>query len=115
MSFLAVSIHAEPQSVLAAAGVLAGYSAVGTLVNPCRIFLLQNLTDAAVQFSFDAVNDHFPLAAGATLIIDLNSNRSNSPCMGSVIPARTTVYAKRIGVPATGSIYLTPFYGFDGI
>lgn len=114
MSFLAVNIFPETQTTLAAASVVAGYTSVGTLLNPARMFLLQNLTDATIQVSLDGTNDHFPLPATSGLLLDLASNKSNSPSMGSAIPQNTTVYVKRIGTPLTGSVYLTPFYGKNG-
>lgn len=115
MSLTNLSIRMVPETLrtLAAASVIAGYSKVGTaLSNPCRIFWVQNQTDEAVMFSLDGVNDHFPLLSNTGVILDCTANQAIA--QGFYIAQGTQLWAKRIGVPTTGSVYLTVFYGNAG-
>lgn len=77
--------------------------------HPLRIPLIQNLTDALLMFSFDAVNDHFPLAAGASLIIDFNTNQ-NQVNSGLTLGIGTALWVRTIGSPTSGSVYFSGFY-----
>jgi hypothetical protein len=87
------------------------YIAIGTpFDNPCKIFFIQNGTDADLMFSLDGVNDHFALLFGTFLLLDVTTNRAD--VSGALnIPAGTTIYVKEIGAPTTGSVYLSTFYG----
>ncbi len=105
-----IRFRAETLRTLAFGGIGAGYAAVGDpLDNPTRMLLVQNLTDASVLFSFDGLNDHFPLAAGAFIIFDVCSDRTNDG--GFFVSAGTIINVKQLGVPTTGSVYVSAFYG----
>ncbi len=107
---LAVRIAFEPLRSLAAASVVAGYTAVGTpLAHPARQIFLQNLTDQTVMFSFDGVNDAFPLPANGFFLDDITSNKSVSDAF--YLAKGTQLYVKEVGNPATGSIYFASMYG----
>lgn len=107
---LAVRILPEAVRTLAAAEVVAGYTAIGTaLANPSRILIFQNLTDESVMFSWNGTTDHFALAAGGQFVLDITTNSSTSGAFNA--SAGTTFYANRIGTPTTGSVYVSTFYG----
>lgn len=92
------------------ASIESSYSRVGDKIqHPLRIPLIQNLTDALLMFSFDAVNDHFPLAAGASLIIDFNTNQ-NQINTGLTLGIGTALWVRTIGTPTSGSVYFSGFY-----
>lgn len=113
MSNLAIRLSAEPQRSRAAGDISASYDGIGTaLSNPIRMIFVQNLTDVLLQFSLDGINDHFPLPPNGYMILDITSNKSNT---GGIycISAGTRIYVKRIGVPATGSVYVSTFYGSE--
>lgn len=102
------------RSVTAGQIVAAGaYLRVGTMLNyPIRQFFLQNLTDALLMFSFDGVNDHFPLPAQGFFLNDVTSNKTS--ISGAWYLAQgTQLYVKEIGVPTTGSVYFSVFYGVE--
>ncbi len=105
-----IELRAESQDSIAAASIGASYSAIGNtpFQHPMRLLIFQNLTDALLQFSFDGVNDHFPLAANSTLIIDLMTNSSQPS--GFFASVGTQLMVKRIGTPTTGSVYVSAFY-----
>jgi hypothetical protein len=100
----------EPVRSLAFGAIGAGYAAVGTaLSNPVRMVFIQNLTNASLMFSIDGINDHFPLAANGFLLLDISSDKTFE---GSFFMSKGTVLSvKQIGVPATGSVYFSVFYG----
>lgn len=107
---MASPLRAIPVQSLAAASVVVGYTAIGALIpHSLRMLWVQNLTDQTIMLSFDAINDHFPLASNAYILLDVNANQlANSA--GFFIENRTTMYAKRIGTPTTGSVYVSGFY-----
>lgn len=103
-------LRSEAQRTLAFGSVGAAYAAVGTSFdNPAQILLVQNLTDAALQFSFDGTTDHFPLAAGTSLVLDACTDRTTD-VLGLFLSKGTTMYVKEIDTPTTGAVYITPIY-----
>ena|ERR1700734_3511958 len=107
---LAIRLLPEPLRSLAAASIGAAYMGVGTaLANPARIILVQNLTDATLVFSLDGINDHFALPDGGFLLLDVTTNRSLPE--GCYISVGQRLYVKEIGMPTTGSVYFSTFYG----
>ena len=108
---LSVRLTPEPVRSLAAGSVGVGYTAIGTpLKNPAKILLFQNGTDQSVMISFDGVNDHFPLFSGTFVLLDASTNRTD-PAGSCTVAANTQFYAKQIGTPTTGSVYVSVFYG----
>lgn len=96
---------------LASGSIVAGYTNVGTATtNPARIVLLQNMTDAGVMISFNGgVNDHIPLAANMSTVLDLASDAVGRSIMQ--LPANTQIAVKRLsGAPTTGSFYVSVVY-----
>ena len=109
---LAIRLAAEPLRSLAFGSISGTYAGIGTaFVNPCRILLVQNLTDETMLFSFDGVNDHFVLPAEGFVLIDVESNKTTTG--GALnIPVGTRIYAKDAGTPpTTGAVYVSTFYG----
>jgi hypothetical protein len=111
-SISSIRLKCEPVRSLAFGLIVAGYTGVSTaLLKPARIILVQNLTDAALMFSFDAVDDHFPLPAQGQFVLDITANKSLT--QGFYLAEGQRLYVKRIGTPASGSVYLTVFYGAE--
>lgn len=107
---VAIRFTAEPVRSLAAGSIGAGYTGVGTPTsNPERQFFIQNLTDALLMFSFDGVNDHFPLPSGGFLLDDVSSNKV-APSDALYLAEGTRLYVKQIAAPTTGSVYFSVFY-----
>ena len=105
-----IAFRADPVRVKAAGSISSSYSQVGTsLNNGARQLLVQNLTDATLMFSFDGVNDHFPLLANSYIIIDVTTNKVTND--GWFITKNTRMNVKRIGTPTTGSVYISVFFG----
>lgn len=113
---LAIRLLPETQRSLSAATIAASagtYLGIGTAIsNPARIFYLQNLTDVTLQFSFDGINDNFPLAANGFILLDATANQSH--ISGCYIAQGQRIYVKTLGTPASGAVYLTVFYGANG-
>lgn len=106
-----LNLRLVPETVRSiAAGSISGtYAGIGTAIsNPCRIFLLQNLTDASLMFSFDGIHDHMPLPASGYMLLDIASNKSITE--GFFLAQGQRIYVKTLGSPSSGSVYLTVFY-----
>lgn len=92
------------------AAILVGYSTVGTpTLNSAVQFLIQNLTDQTVMFSFDGVNDHFPLPPDSFILNDVGSNATGAN--GLVLPNNSQLFVKQLsGAPGSGAVYFTVAY-----
>jgi hypothetical protein len=109
---LAVRILPEAVRTLGFASIGATYMGVGNDVNrPVRILHIQNLTDAILMFSFDGIEDHFPLAANGYLLLDITANKTLD--QGFFLAEGQRIYVKEIDTPSSGSVYVTVFYGAD--
>lgn len=107
---LAIRLLPETIRTIGFASIGAAYMGIGTgFANPVVIFHLQNLTDALLTFSFDGVNDHLVLPASGFILLDVSTNKSISNAM--FISQGQRIYVKENGVPTSGSVYLTVFYG----
>lgn len=109
---LAIRLLPETQKSLAFGSIGAVYSGIGTaLTQKIRIFFLQNLTDATLQFSFDGINDHFPLPPNGYILLDITANKTRE--QGFFVGEGQRIYVKEIGTPTSGSVYLSTFYGSE--
>lgn len=96
---------------LAFGGIGANYAAIGTsFTKSMRIINIQNLTDAILLFSFNGVDDHVVVPNESGIIYDFCTNRVGTA--GAVIGAGTIIFVKQSGVPTSGSVYVSCFYGF---
>jgi len=92
------------------AGAGAVYTSIGTAIDhPARQILLQNYTDATLWFSFNGVDNHFPLLSNALFVLDITANKTFSE--GFYLGEGKRLYCMQLGVPTTGSVYFTVFYG----
>lgn len=108
---LSIRLLAEPVRTLGFGAIVAGYTGIGTgLTNPCRIVMVQNLTDVPLMFSMDGVNDHFPLTSNGYMILDVCSNAMTN-LQGLYISSGQRFYVRQLGAPTLGSVYVSAFYG----
>lgn len=110
---LAIRLEPEDMRSLAFGSITSSYMGIGTaFTKPIRIFLVQNLTDVLMIFSFDGANDHFPLPSNGYMLLDISANKTRE--QGYYIAEGTRVYVKDNGdSPTMGSVYITTFYGAD--
>ena len=87
------------------------YMGIGTVFDaPMRKIHIFNNTNAKMMFSFDGVNDHFPLACNGFLSLDITEN--NDLEEGFFIARDQRIYVKRMNdTPTKGAIYVTGFNG----
>lgn len=106
-----IRLRADVQRSLAFGSIGAAYMGIGTAFTaPIRIIFIQNLTDALLQFSFNGVDDNFPLPAGGFLLLDVTANKTNQ-ASGFFIAEGDRIYVKEVGTPTTGAVYVSNFYG----
>jgi len=93
------------QIAYAAASITASYTVAGSFTSPVVQMLIVSTLDAAVQVSFDGVNDHVAVPAGSAVPVfmnfDFKANRA-------VLPD-PVIAVKEIGNPTTGSLYVCAF------
>ena len=113
MAKLAVRIQAETIRTKRFAQILVGFTAIETpLDNPSRILILNNLTDESVMFSFDGVNEHIALIGPGSFVLDITSNKGVAG--GLFMAQGTQIFVEQIGVPTSGEVYVTKFFGDSG-
>lgn len=111
---LAIRIVPETLRSLAFGSITTDYAAVGgPLLNPSRILLFQNGTDAEVFFSWDGVNDHMIVPTLETIELPIAAARTVS---GQAYVAQGTTFYVRyaVGAPTGGSVFVASFYGSAG-
>lgn len=106
----AIRFRADTVRSLAFGSIGAAYMGVGTaLTQPIRQFFIQNLTDGTLMFSFDGINDHFPLPRNGFYVSDITANASTPG--GWFLAEGDRLYVKEVDTPTTGSVYFSAFYG----
>lgn len=110
---LSIRMRFEPVRTLAAASIGAAYMGVGTAIShPARQIFIQNLTDETVMFSFNGVDDHFPLPASGFFLDDISSNKT-ATAHGFYLAEGERLYVKEVVTPTTGSVYFSVIYGSE--
>jgi len=100
----------DNQKVLAFGSIGVNYAVVDSeFFHPTRLLIVQNLTDALLQFSTNGVDDKFPLPANGQIVLDFSANKVGN--VSWFLPAKSSIYVKRIGTPTTGSVYITAVHG----
>lgn len=104
------AFRADPVRELAFGSMGASYVAIGSgFDHPVRQVLVSNFTNATLMFSFDGIQDHFPLLTNSSIFIDIGSNRIDQS--GWFASIGTVIHVKNIGTPSSGSVYVSAFYG----
>jgi len=110
---MSVSVQAlfMPLASLPAASIVAGYTAIqGEFSHPIRSIQIYNDTDAAVIVSFDGTTDHFFYPSKFGNILDISANREGVSDQ-FFIAGNFGVYVKQSGVPTTGLVWVSAYYG----
>lgn len=110
---LAIRLTADPVLSLAYGDISGTYALIGSLNHGARILWVQNLTDETLMFSLDGVHDHFPLAAGAFVLLDATANKTVPT--GAFFAEGQPFYVKDLGTgPGVAGVYVSNFYGTTG-
>jgi|SRR5271166_2886319 len=103
------SLVPETERTFAGASLTASYQTIGTpLAHASTMMIWVNNTGVIVKVSFNGVNDHFTLLAGATVIFDENANAVSSAEYKT--PNLTQFYVRTTGVAGSDNIYFDTFY-----
>ena len=94
---------------LAFGAIVADYIGIGdSTKSPATQFIVQNLTNVTLMFSIDGITDNIPLPATGFWVNDVASNQQG--VKGMRVESGTRFYVKRIGVPTSGSVYVSICY-----
>ncbi len=111
MAITTIRLRFETEREAAFGAIVAGYTGVGAaFANPIRLIVLQNQTDVSLTFSFDGVNDTITIPSNVGFTFDISSNK-DSPGDALFLSAGDRIFVKRDGVPTSGSVFVTAFYG----
>jgi hypothetical protein len=99
-------LYPEPIFRLNYTEISATYTLLAQIENPSVSFVLQNLTNQIITYSWDGVDDHVDLPPNGHMILDVSANKSLArPLNGQ---QNQTIYVK--GEPTTGRVNLTSFF-----
>ena len=115
-STLAVRILPETERSLAFGGISGAYAPVGTPLGHAAVnIVFQNLTAGIVNFSWDGINPWMTFAAGASFVLDIQSNKGRSDALLGA--AGTQFYVRQTTAPVSGAVYISVLYGanFDNL
>ncbi len=109
---LASRMDYEAERSAAFGSIGANYALVGSsFTHPIRILVLQNGTNAAVQFSLDGQRTLITLQAGIHIILDITAARTNDPA-GLTAPIGQGIYVRyESAAPGQGAIYASAIFG----
>jgi hypothetical protein len=72
--------------------------------------IIQNITDVVLMFSVNGIEDNFPLAPNAHMILDIATNKTQD--QGFYMGTGDRLYVKQmVGAPTTGAVYFSTIYG----
>ena len=105
----------DPLRTLAFGSVSDVYMGIGTVTeNTARMVYISNLTDNILLFSFDGVNDVFPLPVYGFVMLDICFNKDFGNYFGLKVGQRIYVKARNaVEVPKTGTVNVTVFHGYE--
>lgn len=87
------------------ASITSSYTVAGNFTAPVVYLVFISTLNAAVQVSFDGVNDHVVIPAGNTtpvyFPIDFKTNL--------IVLPNPSISVKQVGSPSSGSLYVTAF------
>lgn len=107
-----IRLELEPLRSLEYDSIDTAYIGVGDEIDhPARLLLIQNMTDASLMFSFNGIDDHFPVQKQAALILDISANKTIDS--GFFIEQGSRLYVKQIDTPTSGFVYFTVFYSAE--
>lgn len=108
-----IAMKFEPVRRLGFGSIGAVYMGVGTyLSTPARQFLIENLTDVTLVFSFDGTEDHVVLPKTGYWVNDITTNKTST--QGLYLAEGTRLYVRQDTVPPTkGDVCFTIMYA-DG-
>lgn len=105
----AIRVQPELQQSIAFGAIGAGYTLIGRLANPSRMFEVYNLTDGLMQFSLDGINAHFVVPVATSIVRDICANQTFGN--GGFIAQGTPIYVRYLAAPTTGNVYISSWYG----
>ncbi len=109
-SALAVREDNEPERSLAFGDIEETWVAVGEPLAYASIkYVLQNETDAPVQFSADGVKVLITLYPGKSFTSDVQANKGLGGAM--MRPESTQFYVRYVSAVSSGGVYISSFYG----
>jgi len=105
--------YMEPLRSLAFGSIGAAYVSVGTSLSAAaRSFLVQNLTDVTLIFSWGEDIDNFVLPTNTQFVYDSSSNKTHTE--ENLLAERTALFVKQdLAAPTSGSVYFSVF-GSEG-
>ena len=90
--------------------ITANYTLIGTaFAHPIRILLIANTCNTAMFISFDGTTDAILIPASTTLNFPITANRVDDN--GLFLPIGAGPYIKYATAPASGTVYVSAFYG----
>lgn len=106
-----IRLFADPIQSLGFGSIGAAYMGIGAAFDEsARIVVVNNLTNTTMMFSWDGVNDHFPIVKLTYLVLTITQN-DEEEAEYFALPAGSRLYVKQVSAPTLGTVYVTHFRG----
>lgn len=101
-------VQAIPLISFASSSLTASYQPLNTgLPAACFMIRINNATSTAVTLSFDGVNDHEVIGAGAVELLNFQTN-AQPTAWTALLASGQIIYAK--ATAGTGTLYISGYY-----
>lgn len=105
-----IRLFADPVRVLTAGAIGAAYMGIGAAFDEsARMIIVNNLTNNTMLFSWNGVDDHFPLVKFTYMVLTITQNDDEEEYFA--LPAGSRLYVKQLIAPTVGAVYVTHFRG----
>ena len=110
-----IRLFADPIQSLGAGLIGAAYMGIGAEFDKsARMIVVNNLTNQTMIFSWDGVNDHFPLVKFTYLVLTITQN-DEEEAEYFALPAGSRLYVKQMSAPNVGGVHVTHFRGVNDL
>lgn len=108
-----IRLIVEPIQSLDNAVINGTYMGIGPRFDhTARVVVVANYTNGILMFSWNGIDDHFPLYISSSLVLTI-CNNDEAPVEYFAVPALSRLYVRTVNVVSAGTVYITQFRGLN--
>jgi hypothetical protein len=110
---VSIRMVAAPIQTLNASSISSTYMGIGPRFDhSARVVRVANYTDGLLMFSWNGIDDHFPLLVYTSIVITIcNNDQDNSDYFA--LPALNRLYVREVKPATVGYVCVTEFRGIN--
>lgn len=108
-----IRLIVEPIQSLDSATISGTYMGIGPRFDhTARVVRIANHTNGLLMFSWNGIDDHFPLLVYTSLVLTI-CNNDEAPVEYFSVPALSRLYVRAVNTVSAGTVYVTQFRGLN--